>query len=52
MSVQEIVLDGTCWSITLETIGQTYKSEGLNVFPKEWAKFSKALTKLIGKKLC
>ena len=49
---QEIVLDGTCWSITLKTIGQTYKSEGLNVFPKEWAKFSKALSKLIGKKLC
>ena len=36
----------------IENNRENIESEGLNVFPKEWSKFIKALTKLIGKKLC
>ncbi|WP_428908540.1 hypothetical protein [Niallia sp. Krafla_26] len=49
---QEIVLDGICWSIRLKTITNSYKSEGLDLFPKEWPAFYEALTRLLGKKLC
>ncbi|KAA9025756.1 hypothetical protein [Niallia endozanthoxylica] len=46
-----IVLDGTSWSVKLETRSKTYKSEGLQCFPKEWTKFCCALTKLTGKNI-
>jgi hypothetical protein len=45
-----IILDGMCWSISLETRTKTYKSQGLQTFPKEWARFCRALSKLTGKK--
>lgn len=45
-----IVLDGTCWSICLETRAKVFRSEGLQSFPKEWAKLCRALTKLTGRK--
>lgn len=46
-----IVLDGINWSIYLDTKAKIYKSEGLQKFPDNWAKFCKALTKLTGKQL-
>ena len=46
-----IILDGMCWKICLETKGKTYKSQGLQTFPKEWARFCRILSKLTGKKL-
>lgn len=46
---QGIVLDGTSWSICLETRSKIFKSEGLQCFPKGWAEFCRALTKLTGK---
>ncbi|UII54326.1 hypothetical protein LS684_11570 [Cytobacillus spongiae] len=46
-----IVLDGVNWSIELHTKGQTYYSEGLESFPREWRTFTRALTKLIGKRI-
>lgn len=45
-----IVLDGTCWSIRLETRAKIFRSEGLQSFPKEWTKLCRALTKLTGRK--
>lgn len=45
-----IVLDGTCWSIRLETKAKIVRSEGLQTFPKEWTKLCRALTKLTGRK--
>jgi hypothetical protein len=45
-----IVLDGTCWSIRLETRAQIFRSEGLQSFPKEWTKLCRALSKLTGRK--
>jgi hypothetical protein len=45
-----IILDGMCWNIGLETKTKTYKSQGLQTFPKEWARFCRALSKLTGKK--
>ena len=44
-----IILDQICWKICLETKGKTYKSQGLQTFPKEWTKFCLALSKLTGK---
>jgi hypothetical protein len=44
-----IVLDGTSWSVVLKTKGQTYRSNGLDLFPKEWTKFCRSLSKLTGK---
>lgn len=46
-----IVLDGTSWSVRLETRSKMYKSEGLQCFPKEWPNFCRALTKLTGKNI-
>ncbi|WP_071395217.1 hypothetical protein [Bacillus tuaregi] len=46
-----IILDGTSWSICLETKSKTYKSEGLQSFPKGWTKFCRALVKLTGKNI-
>jgi hypothetical protein len=43
-----IVLDGTCWSVKLETRTKVYVSKGLKSFPTQWPKFYQALTKLIG----
>lgn len=45
---QGIILDGTCWSVKLETKNKNYESKGLQCFPKQWAKFCRALTNLIG----
>ncbi len=45
-----IIIDGMCWKICLETKGKTYKSQGLQTFPKEWTRFCRALSNLIGKK--
>ncbi len=45
-----IVLDGTSWSICLQTRSKKYKSEGLQSFPKGWTKLCRALEKLTGKK--
>lgn len=45
-----IIVDGTSWSIKLETKGKTYSSGGLDSFPKEWKNFCRALSRLIGKK--
>lgn len=47
-----IILDGTSWSIVLKTRANTYKSSGLELFPKEWTKFCRALMKLTGKRCC
>ena len=44
-----IILDGMCWKICLETKGKTYKSQGLQTFPKEWVRFCRVLSKLTGK---
>ena len=44
-----IILDGMCWKVCLETKGKTYKCQGLQVFPKGWARFCRALSNLIGK---
>ncbi|WHX38917.1 hypothetical protein QNH36_14620 [Mesobacillus sp. AQ2] len=43
-----IVVDGTSWSVTLNTKGKTYESKGLEAFPREWVEFCKALSKLVG----
>jgi len=43
-----IIVDGLSWSILLETKGGVYHSEGLNTFPKEWRRFSTALSRLTG----
>lgn len=45
---QELVLDGISWYVKLEARGRTYVSEGFHAFPKEWKKFSEALSRLIG----
>lgn len=45
-----IILDGTSWSILLETRAKIYKSEGLQEFPKNWSKFCRAVSILAGKK--
>ncbi|WP_449623158.1 hypothetical protein [Robertmurraya sp. Marseille-Q9965] len=45
---ESLVLDGTCWSVHLKTKGMVYESEGLQAFPKEWSKFCKAISQLIG----
>lgn len=45
-----LVLDGTSWSVRLETKGRTYESEGLESFPQNWQKFCRAVSKLIGVK--
>jgi hypothetical protein len=44
-----IVVDGTSWSVKLETKGLTYESGGLDSFPADWKKFSRAISTLIGK---
>lgn len=46
--LDSLVLDGTSWSVTLNTKGKVYESEGLQSFPKNWSKFCKALSNLIG----
>lgn len=43
-----LVLDGTTWSVELRTKGSVYHSSGLQTFPKEWTKFTKALSRLTG----
>jgi hypothetical protein len=43
-----IVLDGTFWSVKLETKGKVYESEGLQSFPKEWNRLCFGLSKLTG----
>jgi hypothetical protein len=43
-----IILDGTCWSVKLETMTKVYQSKGLENFPHQWPKFYQALTRLIG----
>ncbi|MDQ0156657.1 hypothetical protein [Robertmurraya andreesenii] len=48
--LNSLVLDGTSWSVKLKTKGKVYESEGLQSFPKNWAKFSKAVSQLIGVK--
>ncbi|WP_245917506.1 hypothetical protein [Bacillus canaveralius] len=45
----EMILDGTSWSIKLETKGATYSSGGFQEFPKEWSKFCRAMMNLTGK---
>lgn len=46
--LDSLVLDGTSWSVRLTTKGKVYESEGLESFPKNWSKFSRAITQLIG----
>ncbi|MBM4761966.1 hypothetical protein [Bacillus sp. B15-48] len=43
-----IIVDGTEWSVVLETKGSLYRSEGLNTFPKEWKKVCRAISNLTG----
>ena len=43
-----IILDGTCWSVKLETKTKIYKSKGLESFPYQWPMFYRSLTKLVG----
>lgn len=45
---EALILDGTTWSVELKTKGSVYQSRGLQTFPKEWAKFIKALSRLTG----
>lgn len=45
-----LVLDGTNWSVQLKTKGKVYESEGLESFPKNWQRFCRALSHLIGVK--
>lgn len=45
-----IIVDGTTWSVKLETKETTYESGGLNSFPKEWKSFCRAISALIGKR--
>lgn len=45
---ESLVLDGTSWSVHLKTKGMVYESEGLQAFPKDWSKFCKAVSQLIG----
>ncbi|HAQ07305.1 MAG TPA: hypothetical protein DCR24_07220 [Bacillus bacterium] len=45
-----IIVDGTSWSVKLETKGKTYESGGLDSFPKEWKNFCRSISRLVGKK--
>lgn len=48
-----IIVDGTTWSVKLETRGNKYESGGIDSFPKEWIDFCRAISTLIGKEfLC
>ncbi|MEH7441475.1 hypothetical protein V7201_03980 [Bacillus sp. JJ1122] len=44
-----IIVDGTTWSVKLETKGNKFESGGIDSFPKEWKDFCRAITTLIGK---
>lgn len=48
--LDSLVLDGTNWSVKLKTKGNVYESEGLESFPKNWTKFCRAVSNLIGVK--
>jgi hypothetical protein len=45
-----IIVDGTSWSVKLQTKGKTYERGGLDSFPKEWRGFCRSISTLIGKK--
>lgn len=44
-----IIVDGTTWSVKLETRGKKYDSGGIDSFPKEWKDFCRAISTLIGR---
>lgn len=46
-----IIVDGTSWSVKLETKGKVYESGGLDSFPKEWRRFCRMVSWLIGKEI-
>lgn len=46
--LEELVLDGTSWSVQLKTRNYLFESEGLQAFPENWDEFCQAITKLIG----
>ncbi|MFE8699539.1 hypothetical protein ACFYKX_02755 [Cytobacillus sp. FJAT-54145] len=46
--LDHLVLDGTSWNVKLKTKSKVYESEGLESFPSEWTKFSRAINKLTG----
>ncbi|MGA9226939.1 MAG: hypothetical protein WB217_11415 [Mesobacillus sp.] len=48
-----IIVDGTTWSVKLETRGEKFDSGGIDCFPKEWKDFCRAISTLIGREfLC
>lgn len=48
-----IIVDGTSWTVKLQTKGRTYESGGLDSFPDEWKVFCRGISQLVGKKfLC
>lgn len=46
-----IIVDGTSWFVKLETKGEIYERGGLDTFPKEWVKFLRSISSLIGKNI-
>lgn len=45
---ESLVLDGTSWFVKLKTKGAIYESGGLQCFPKNWSKFCKSVSRLVG----
>jgi len=43
-----IILDGTYWTITLNTKGKIHKSEGIDCFPPRWKLLCQAIERLTG----
>ncbi|RHW42230.1 hypothetical protein D1B31_06275 [Neobacillus notoginsengisoli] len=43
-----IVLDGTSWSVSLQTRSGSYISSGINYFPANWTAFCMAISELTG----
>ncbi|MCM3588076.1 hypothetical protein M3182_20440 [Mesobacillus maritimus] len=43
-----IIVDGTSWSVVLETKTTSYHSEGFESFPKQWKNLCRALMQLTG----
>lgn len=43
-----VILDGTYWSVRLQTNGKVYECEGTECFPGNWSQFLKTVEKLAG----
>lgn len=46
--IDGIIVDGTSWSVVLETKGEIFVREGLDSFPKEWKRFCRSMSQLTG----